>query len=570
MLYGEEFREKMNIVFEDLRADFDVSTSYKSKERIEKLKSINFDISNDVETIASKAKVSNGLISGSRGTGKSHLMLLSRDKINNTKKNFCVYINLKEHSIVESSLISMDRYYLWVILRELKKQLDSMFICEKDRKIDKILDYFNLVKRSKRKEFEKKYIQIDKIIKEGENDFLSLVSKYKVTQGREGSLTSGAEIISDKGKFGGKSSMQGLLKKTYETTDDSEIYSLMDINRIKELIIEFNEILELDSIIFFYDEWSSIRSEKQEVISSIIKSLSIYPIFHWIGYIPYMNNLGVLEKTADLPICKDLDLKYIYEENKDVCLNYFKGFADKRIENIFGETEFTIDSLVTKENFDIIVKAAMGNTRDFGIILNYSWENYKNEFLGGKEYERFHLTRHIGNAIKKLGVEKESNLEKSKTKYTNKLWIEIKRYISNSKYTHFCIEDSVENSNFFKEIEFEELMYYRILHLRKLGLSNKDIGGARLKVYAADTSIIYSRIFETKNESKRINLVTCEDIVNDKIRRNIFKISKVMNEYRVEEGKQIICNCGQIITSEMTYAWENKLCVKCGKTLGCA
>lgn len=120
MLYGEEFREKMNIVFEDLRADFDVSTSYKSKERIEKLKSINFDISNDVETIASKAKVSNGLISGSRGTGKSHLMLLSRDKINNTKKNFCVYINLKEHSIVESSLISMDRYYLWVILRELK------------------------------------------------------------------------------------------------------------------------------------------------------------------------------------------------------------------------------------------------------------------------------------------------------------------------------------------------------------------------------------------------------------------------------------------------------------------
>lgn len=570
MYYGKAFIDRMDIVFEDLRADFDLSTLYKSKKRIDKLKEINVDITKDIDTIANKAVITNGLISGSRGTGKSHLMLLARDSINSSKKSFCVYINLKEHNIIESINISKERYYLWIILKEFKKQLDSLFINNEENKFNKILDYFDLSKKSKKNEFEKKYLEVEGLIREGDREFLSLISNLKVTKGKEGTLNSEFEGKGERGLLGAKLALKASSKASKETIDNKETYRLIDINTIKNYIIEFKELLEIDSIVFFYDEWSSVSEENQIVLSKLIKGLSISPIFHWIAYVKYMSTLGVLEQTSDITTCKDLDLKYIYEENSEICTMYFKGLANKRIENILGKTPFNIDSLVTKSNLDVIIKASMGNTRDFGIILNYSFENYKEEFLAGREFERLHLTRHIAKAIKKLGNEKENNLEKAGSKYTNKLWLEIQKYISSTNYTHFCIENSVENSNFLKDIEFQELMYYRLLHLRKVDIKGKESGSFKLNVYSCDVSSMYFEIFNVKNQDKKIELVTNQEIINNKIRRYIFKISDIINRYRVEEGKQIICKCGGIITKDMTYALEKGICIYCGNPLGCA
>lgn len=570
MNYGKAFREKMDIVFEDLRADFDVATLYKSKERIEKLKAINFDVTKDIETIANKAIITNGLISGSRGTGKSHLMLLARETINSNKKSFCVYISLKEHNIIENLNISAERYYLWVILRELKKQLDTLFINDEENKLSRILDYFNLTKKSKISEFQKKYLEVEDIIKEGDREFLSLIGRIKVTEGEEDSLNSEIEGKLDKGLLGIKKALKASSKATRESIDDRELYSLIDINIIKNYIIEFKELLELESIVFFYDEWSSISEDNILILSNIIKALSISPIFHWIAYVKSRGTLGVLEQTTDMPTCKDLDLKYIYEEDRYLCVSYFRGLANKRIESIFGKTKFNIDSLVTNDNLDRIIKASMGNTRDFGIILNYAFDFYKEDFFAGKEFERLHLTRHIAKAIKKLGVEKENNLQASKSKYTSKLWIEVQKYVSSTNCTHFSIEDSVENSNFINDIEFNELIYYRLIHLRKANVQGKEVGKPKLNIYCCDVTSMYSEIFDAKNPSKKIELVLNQEVINNKVRRYIFRISDIMNSYRVEEGKQIICKCGKIITEDMTYALEKGICIYCGNPLGCA
>lgn len=565
MKQGKEFRNKMNVAFRDLRADFDVSTIYSSKEKLKELKSLNIDILDNVSSLATSASKTNGLIAGSRGTGKSHLFLLARDNINSTGENFCVYINLKEHLKINGKYFVDERFYTWIILNQFIEQLEIAFINTTDEEdiIDKIFSHFNRTEKKKKTQFKNLYIRIKDILKCGETSFHSFNSKETFNQNNE--VTSNAKVnakLSIKDAVVGSELSQGT-KESVQESKDFETYGFIDLNTLKKYIIQLKELLNLKSVIFFYDEWSILEKKNQDKLSELIRGLSISPIFHWIAYIPYMTSLGVLEKAADFTSNIELDRKYIYEENKEACLKYFRKFANKRLEAVFGSNIFNIDSLLSNANLDILVKAGMGNTRDFGVILNYCWDNYKDDYLSGKEYERFNLKRHVYQAIKKLGEDKESNLSNSKSKYTKKLWIEIQKFVDVKKYTHFCIEDSTNNANFINDIEFQELMYYRILHLRKKGVSRKNSGGNRLDLYACDISGIFSKIFETKSQENRIEIVTNSEVIHDKIRRYIFDLANIMNDYRVQEGKQIICQCKRIITSDMELAWELGMCPFC-------
>ena len=559
----EDFIEKMDSVFRDLRADFDVSSLIHSKEKIQELLKVNVDTTGDTSTLSTLSVASNGVITGLRGTGKSHLLLLARDKINSNKSSFCVYVNFKEHFNIGGESIVDERFYVWVILSQLKIQLCSIANIDqqstKGGLIQAIVNFFDKGSKEK-KNIEVELIdifnEIDILISHGEKEFrnFNIVKSLDVdsqhTDNFNTSVTLGAgkiDVTATTGNVYTESTKEGL-----EYT--SNIF--LDINTLKSLLVRIVETIKLKSIVFYYDEWSTRSRTEQNKLSELIQALSTSPLYHWIAYIPYKSSLGVLELTADMPHTIDLDLKYIYEENNNVCTEYFNKFANNRFSNVFGENIIQIQDILSVTYIDMLIKASMGNTRDFGILLYKAWSEYKADHMAKKKC-RIINKRHIVNAIKSLSREKLNNLHSQESNYAEKLWNEIIKFVGEKKHTHFCIELNKDNQTYIKQDEIQALLYHRLIHLRKNDIPPKDGGEYRLSMYAVDLSTLHSRIYETKSATKQIKAVTDINIIHNQIRRYIFQLGGILNEFRVEQGRQMNClNCKKTITSEMKFAWE--------------
>ncbi len=80
-VYDDSFIERMNRAFSDLRADYELSMDA-DKEKVSELKAMHVDVKNQLSDLISYSSSSSGVISGLRGTGKTHLMLLARHEIN--------------------------------------------------------------------------------------------------------------------------------------------------------------------------------------------------------------------------------------------------------------------------------------------------------------------------------------------------------------------------------------------------------------------------------------------------------------------------------------------------------
>lgn len=305
-------------------------------------------------------------------------------------------------------------------------------------------------------------------------------------------------------------------------------------------------------------------------MSRLIRGLSTAPIFHWIAYIPYKSSLGVLEKSADLPHTIDLDLQFIYEENNNVCNKYFKEFINNRIKFVFNSNNLDASAILRPQILELIVQSSMGNTRDFGVILNKAWENFKSDYLTTQK-NRIISKKHVKKAIQSLAEDKLENLKlTASSKYSERLWNQIVDFTKGKSHTHFCIELSDQNIDYLKEKEFEDLLYHRLIHLRKKDYGNKEGGQPRLSIYAVDVSALYFEIFETRSSRKKIKLVTDFATIHNQTRRYIFDLKYYINDFRMEQGKQIQClnnECNKIITEDMKYAWEQKVCIYCGTPL---
>lgn len=156
------------------------------------------------------------------------------------------------------------------------------------------------------------------------------------------------------------------------------------------------------------------------------------------------------------------------------------------------------------------------------------------------------------------------NLHSQSNIYSEKLWNEIIKFVGEKKHTHFCIEINKENQTYINQDELQDLLYHRLIHLRKSDLPPKDGEDYRLAMYSVDISNIFSRIYETKIKSKQIKTVTDINVIHNQIRRYVFDLAAIVNEYRIEQGKQIACsNCKKAITSEMSLAWAVKKCPYC-------
>jgi hypothetical protein len=576
MKQGTEFIEKMDKVFASLRADFDVASSQLSRKKIEALKKMHVDVTGKVTTLSTLARESNGLIKGLRGAGKSHLMLIARDEINSSKKHICIYVNLQEHLNVGGSVVVQERFYVWALLKQLKKQL--MYIVgeaeneeetHKKLSLSKVLQFFNIKSGDKIiNRLEEKFSELEKIVLQGEEEVRQFSKETTTVHLNEFTSKSGFTMKGSKGKFEVDIGYNEGEKFSDKSEEKYRSEIILDIEKLKTLLIEIIELLGIEGITFFYDEWSTLKKEEQELLSRLIRALSSSPIYHWIAFVPYKSSLGVLEQAADMPHSIDLDLQFIYEENNKICMQYFQKFIENRLKLVFDSEKFKSNALIRPQLLDVLVKCSMGNTRDFGVMLNKAWDYFKQDYLTTGR-NRIISKKHVERAVKTLAEEKMANLQqKASSNYSERLWSEIVKFISKKQHTHFCIELSDRNIDYIKEAEFTDLLYHRLVHLRKKDYSPKDGGDKRLAIYAADASVLFSNIFETKSKRKKIKLVTDLNTIHNQIRRYIFDISKFVNEFRIEQGKQIKCSkCGKIITQEMEYAWKQGICVYCGNPL---
>lgn len=127
----DNFIEKMNRAFSDLRADYELSMDA-NQVKIDELQKTHVDVKNQLSDLSSYSLSSSGVVSGLRGTGKTHLLLLARNNINTncfTKQGngiFCIYLNVKRLNFPQDCNQEIfNRIISVYIYSELSKQLQT-------------------------------------------------------------------------------------------------------------------------------------------------------------------------------------------------------------------------------------------------------------------------------------------------------------------------------------------------------------------------------------------------------------------------------------------------------------
>ena len=195
LVESPEMTERMDRAFSDLRADFELSINA-SAEKIEELRETNVDVDNHLQNLISFSTNSSGIVSGLRGTGKTHLMLLARSIINEKFINdpscgtFCVYLNAKRFTLPTHSNGAevFDRAFSVFIYDELALQLKVLLEKLKEGTIlEKFLRHFSGDKRRMINNVEnavKKLLAFKSIVKIGTEAWQKILCRRYSTKSR--------------------------------------------------------------------------------------------------------------------------------------------------------------------------------------------------------------------------------------------------------------------------------------------------------------------------------------------------------------------------------------------------
>ncbi|MBY6110508.1 hypothetical protein KUV74_08890 [Halomonas sp. DP1Y21-3] len=574
-----ESAEKLNAAFADLRADFELDLET-SKENIDNLIRLHVNTKNNLDSLASSSKLSSGVLEGLRGTGKTHLMLLSRHKINKKlfeERNFCVYINLKRFSTTESPNEDVfNRSFALFVIENIINQISL------EAKATGKSSWLSTLLSKEEKEKRDFITQLSEAIDTAYECALSclsgnatlhnigtstntIIQKTEEAKQSINELKTKASALNQSVNLNLKDSTKKRDISEQENSSIEEIY--FDISQFHSSLKKIISSLNLRSLIFYFDEWEKLyeTGNFQRNSAKFINKIIDTPIYCWIAYVPYRGLLSPLSIGGDLQHSINLDKDLIIERSKadkTGCIEYFTDFINRRLNLSFNDSSVTCKTLInTPKKMELLILGSMGNTRDFGTILLTAWQNFKNYRTGklgrGKPYQ-YISEYHIKEAIKQDGRKKLQNIEGDHN--TIRVWNDIVDYINEKKYSHFAIPETSEKKESLGEREYSELFYQRILHIRKTGVEPKDTTPEyKLSILAPSFSV-------TQENQSKIKYVTESKEIDSRIRRYIFDPTKIINLIRVQEGRIHPCiNCQTNINSEkMKAAWESNTCPFCG------
>lgn len=591
----------MNRAFSDLRADYELSTDA-NKKKISELEQTNVDIDNHLQNLISYSSQSSGIVSGLRGTGKTHLMLLARNAINNgfiedpNTGTFCVYVNAKKFTLPGKKLDSevFNRAFSVFLYDEFTVQLKGLLEELRDNKFwEKLVSLFDGNKRVMVSNIEAaigKLLEFRSIIQAGTDEMRGVCAgtiSEEAFSKEIYELAAALNATATREGFGFSSSIDEHLAQEISSkiVRSKDTMTFLNHNTVKHQLLNIMKLLNIQSLVFYVDEWEKLYQVAglQECVATYINHIIDNPIYFWIGVVPNRGSLLPLTVGADLQHTIDLDESLIYETStveKSKCIDYFTQFINKRLKYYFRNTPYAgridCDVLFNKNmtkkdnapgNLELLVIASMGNSRDFGTMLAHCWsEFYAYRKVGryqGRPYKYISESMVI-NAIKYSGNQKTQNIVPNSN--TKMVWDNVTEFCLSKKSSHFVIEESANNNQCMDQTEFSDLLYHRLLHFRKAHLSQKDADKEqRLSLYALD----YASIYDLHANSRQINYITAADAINNSVRRYIYDPQPIISKMRIMSGSILpCCSCGQAIdVSLMKAAIEYNHCPYCGKNI---
>lgn len=581
----ETFIHKMDLAFADLRADYELSLDVDNN-KITELIATHVDVKNQLSNLSTYSLSSSGVISGLRGTGKTHLMLLARHDINencfagNNHRVFCVYLNVKRFSLPERfNQEIFNRAFSVFLYNEISKQLISLIGQLKGKTI--LSKFFSLFDGDWKKTEHSietaliKLIEFREIAKIGDSHFrsLSVGTMDETTEFR-----SVEELIStikvnmgfSDAKFGAEYNSKMAEEIGERLVQNNTYLKYLSINSIHEELISILKVLRLNGITFYVDEWEKIsyNPDIQKFLSFYIDRILDDPIYFWVSVVPYRGSLFYLDNGADLQHLIDLDENLIYENSSrdsDICIRYFKEFVNKRLFYYLKDDEINVDLLFNNShNFEKLVLASMGNSRDFGTMLLTCWSEFrayrKGQLTPGRPFQ-YISEMMVNAAIKNNGEKKMSNI--NNLPETLKVWHDLETFCVSKHSSHLAIEENRDNIDCLSRTEFSDLIYHRLLHLRKSHVPAKDLSiENKLSIYALN----YSSTYDLHSKERKLTFVKEYSTIHDKVRRYIYDPTKIINRLQIQAGEVFPCvSCGEkIIVGRMVAAWENNSCPFCG------
>lgn len=582
------FIDSMNKAFSDLRADYEL-TMDTSLEKIEELNQLHVDVKNHLSDLTSLSRKSSGTICGLRGTGKTHLMLLARHNLNSNlwksekDNNLCIYLNMKRLCVPDNcDDDTFNRVFSIFIYDEISTQLLIILKAMQGKSLlEKVQKIFNKRGKNLQSSLKKAIMcvyRMNTIAHEGNEQIRNIgVGSYE----KEDSNKEMYELV-----YGLNSSLKELVpgidisldeKEISETTErlktNNTYCQYLNVKTVRDQLIDVISLLGIDSITFYVDEWEKISSinKCQERTASYIDKIIDDPLYFWIGIVPYRGGLYCLDNGADLQHQINLDESLIFEaseQERTLCINYFKEIVNRRLNYYFPDNMYTYKIMFnTEDNFARLVMASMGNTRDFGTMLLKCWSGYQSyrklPLPPGRPF-KYVSYQMIVDAIKDNGDKKFSNIESESD--VVKVWNDIKNYCISKKSSHFAIEEKTESLECLREYEFSELIYHRLLHMRRAHVPAKDTDiENKLSIYA----INYAATFSLHSQDKKMSFITEYKSIHDRVRRYIYNPKEILDNIKISHGKIFPCiSCSKPIDpNSMTAAWEKNSCPFCGNRI---
>lgn len=580
LVANDGFVEQINAAFSDLRADFELDLDT-GKEKVDALLRQHVDSRQHLDNLVGLAKQSSGVVQGLRGTGKTHLMLLARHRINAElldSRNLCIYINMKRMSIPtgisQDSFNRIFAYYIYeCIVSQIEIELQSSSATGLVARLKLLVD------RERRKFMEQLRVSVEELAVAAAHwlagsSSIEVLGSYRVKlqnkHAESAKLLSKLAAELGLSKQAVKSDIASEIAAHWESRDEisGESFRYFDVAQLHRALKRVVGTLELKSLTFFVDEWEKIYTHRElqgwaaEVINKIIDS----PINFWIAYVPYRGALSPLAIGSDLQHRINLDADLIIESSKAEragCLHYFREFVNRRLKAQFPAGDVTLDTLINGDaKLELLVLGSMGNPRDFGTILLAAWQNFKAYRQGalkqGKPFQ-YISEQHIRDAVRSDGSKKKENIASDGSSI--KAWNRVVDFLVEKSSSHFCVLENRAQREALQEREFSELIYHRLINVRKTGVEQKDkSGGDKLMVLAASFSATQEL------HDKKIAYVKDNGEIDNRVRRYIFDACEVVRALRIEDGAVHPCmSCGSSIdTRKMTAAWKSNSCPFCG------
>lgn len=463
------------------------------------------DIYAGEDNITNIDNVNNTVIYGRRGSGKTHLLRALRERMSGNfkeRRNFPVYIDLRRIiPLVSSAAGSADGEAI-LIFKYVVQQV-SLALAEN------VSDIFSLNEfdPANRLAIEVRHNELVEVFKSiylefDGRKFSKPAAALQISEEEIKSLGASANLSANP-SLNGKIDFQK--KIAGNSTQDSYI-SILDIaNKFEELIVS----LDLSRITILLDEWSEINSTTQLYLAEIIKkSFAAIAVTIKIAAIPNRTNLGIKtdEKYIGLEDGGDiqgypLDMRYVFEANKTQTRNFFNDLLYKHLHAINSKV---VDKLI-KDNkttsaklinlffanvaLNEILIASAGIPRDFMSLLITSYDKF---LISSKT-----AAKRI--SVSNLRIAHISWYETDKKEQIDKHPVErqllqeiVAEVIEKKKSIHFLIP-----SKHAQNKHIQNLIDFRVMHLRKNGYSHKDHPGASYNVYSIDYGC-----FNSQNISK--------------------------------------------------------------------